>query len=119
VKTAGFEVLVTTGKNMVSQQNLKTRTIAIVALGNSQWRIAQRYVRKIAASVNAAIPGSYAEVDIPFRQRRAAVKRTYLKLRKQYSAVASLPLLAHIQAALTSCRSIPLRDGSRPISIAS
>jgi hypothetical protein len=66
-ETAGFEVLVTTDKNMVSQQNLKTRTIAIVVLGNSQWRIVQRYVRKIAATVNAATPGSYAEVDVPFR----------------------------------------------------
>lgn len=66
-ETAGFEVLVTTDKNMVSQQNLKTRTIAIVVLGNSQWRIVRRYVRKISAGVNAATPGSYAEVDIPFR----------------------------------------------------
>ena len=66
-ETEGFEVLVTTDKNMAAQQNLKTRTIAIVVLGNSQWRIVQRYVRKIAASVNAATPGSYAEVDIPFR----------------------------------------------------
>jgi hypothetical protein len=63
----GFEVLLTTDKNMVSQQNLKSRTIAIVVLGNSQWRIVQRYVRRIAASVNAATPGSFAEVDIPFR----------------------------------------------------
>ena len=63
---AGFEVLPTTDKNMVSQQNLKSRTIAIVVLGNSQWRIVQRYVRKIAASVNAATPGSYSEVEIPF-----------------------------------------------------
>jgi len=66
-ETARFEVLVTTDKNMVSQQNLKSRSIAIVVLGNSQWRIVQRYVRKIAACVNAATPGSYAEVDIPFR----------------------------------------------------
>jgi hypothetical protein len=44
-----------------------TRTIAIVVLGNSQWRIVQRYVRRIAASVNAATPGSFAEVDIPLR----------------------------------------------------
>ena len=65
-ETAGFEMLVTTDKNMVSQQNLKSRTIAIVVLGNSQWRIVQRYVRKIAASVNAATPGSYAQVEIPF-----------------------------------------------------
>ena len=64
---AGFEVLVTTDKSMVAQQNLKRRTIAVVVLGNSQWRIAQRHVRKIAATVNAATPGSYSEVEIPFR----------------------------------------------------
>ena len=64
---AGFEVLVTTDKNMASQQNLKGRIIAIVVLGNSQWRIVQRYVRRIAASVNAVTPGSYVEVDLPFR----------------------------------------------------
>lgn len=65
-EAAGFEVLLTTDKNMASQQNLKTRTIAIVVLGNSQWRIVQRYVRRIAASVNAAPPGSYVEVEIPY-----------------------------------------------------
>jgi hypothetical protein len=64
---AGFEVLLTTDKNMAAQQNLKSRTIAIVVLGNSQWRIVQRYVRRIAVSVNAATPGSYAEVDIPLK----------------------------------------------------
>jgi len=64
---AGFELLVTTDKNMVAQQNLKRRTIAVVVLGNSQWRIVQRHVRRISAIVNAATPGSYSEVDIPFR----------------------------------------------------
>jgi hypothetical protein len=64
---AGFEVLLTTDKNITAQQNLKTRAIAIVVLGNSQWRIVQRHVRKIAAAVSAATPGRYSEVDIPFR----------------------------------------------------
>ena len=63
---AGFEVLLATDKNMAAQQNLKSRTIAIVVLGHMQWRIVQRYVRRIPASVNAATPGSYAEVEIPF-----------------------------------------------------
>jgi hypothetical protein len=31
---AGFQVLVTTAKNMAAQQNLKSRTVAIVVLGN-------------------------------------------------------------------------------------
>jgi len=64
---AGFQVLLTTDKNMVAQQNMKNRSIAIVVLGNSQWRIVQRHVRKIAAAVNAATAGSYVEVDIPLR----------------------------------------------------
>jgi hypothetical protein len=64
---AGFEVLLTTDKNMKAQQNLKTRAIAIVVLGNSQWRIVQRHVRKIAVAVNGATPGSYSEVNIPFK----------------------------------------------------
>jgi hypothetical protein len=64
---AGFEVLLTTDKNIVTQQNLKSRPIAIVVLGNSQWRIVQRHVRKIASAVNAATPGSYTEIDIPLR----------------------------------------------------
>jgi len=64
---AGFAVLLTTDKNMAAQQNLHGRTIAIVVLGNSQWRIVQRHVRKIAAAVNAATPGSDAEVEIPFQ----------------------------------------------------
>jgi hypothetical protein len=44
---AGFEVLTMTDKNMVAQQNLKGRGIAIVVLGNSQWGIVQRYVRRL------------------------------------------------------------------------
>ena len=63
---SGFEVLLTTDKNISAQQNLNARVIAIVVLGNSQWRIVQRHVRKIAAAVNAATPGTYSEVEIPF-----------------------------------------------------
>lgn len=64
---AGFDVLLTTDKNLVNQQNISDRVIAIVVLGNSQWRIVQRHVRMVAAAVNAAKPGSYTEVGIPFR----------------------------------------------------
>jgi len=63
---AGFELLLTTDKNMAAQQNLKGRGIAIVVRGSSQWRIVEHYVRRIAASVNAATPGRCVQVDIPF-----------------------------------------------------
>ena len=64
---AGFEVLITTDKNMVRQQNLEGLAIAIVVLGNPRWRIVERHVRRIASIVNAAIPGSYVEIELPFR----------------------------------------------------
>ena len=66
-ESAGFEVLVTTDKNMRFQQNLPDRKIAFVVSGNSQWPVLRRYVERVVAAVNAATPGSYAEVDIPFQ----------------------------------------------------
>jgi len=62
---AGFDLLLTTDKNMRYQQNLTGRKITIVVLGNSTWRIVRLYLDRIAAAVNEAVPGSYAEVDIP------------------------------------------------------
>ena len=62
----GFEVLVTTDKNMRYQQNLAARKIAIVVLGKGLWPLIEPHVQHVAAAVNAASPGSFAEVDIAF-----------------------------------------------------
>ena len=62
---AGFDVLVTTDKNLCYQQNLAERKIAIVVLGKGRWSLIRLHVAKILAAVNAATPGSYTEVDIP------------------------------------------------------
>lgn len=62
---AGFDVLVTTDKNMRYQQNLEGHTIAIVVLGQQQWPKLRPYVQRVAEAVNAAMPGSFIEVDIP------------------------------------------------------
>jgi len=43
------------------------RKIAIVVLRNQQWPDVQLNLDRIVAAVNAAIPGSYAEVDIPHK----------------------------------------------------
>jgi hypothetical protein len=66
-ETAGFELLLTTDKNMRYQQNVKGRKIAFVVIGNQQWPILRRYVERVLAAVNAATPGSFTEVDIPFK----------------------------------------------------
>ena len=64
-EAAGFDVLVTTDKNIRYQQNLKDRKIAFVVLGNQQWPVLRRFVEMVLAAVNSATPGSYVEVEIP------------------------------------------------------
>ena|ERR1700683_1594515 len=64
-EAAGFEVLVTTDKNMRYQQNLGDRKIAIIVLGKQQWPELRRHVQLVFAAVNTATPGSYVYVDIP------------------------------------------------------
>jgi hypothetical protein len=66
-ENAGFDVFVTADKNMRYQQNLAMRKISIVALRNAQWPVLRRYVGLVVDAVDAATPGSYVEVDIPFR----------------------------------------------------
>jgi hypothetical protein len=64
---AGYGLLLTTDKNIRYQQNLKGRSIAILVLGNQQWPDVKLHIESIVDAVNAATPGSYAEVDIPHR----------------------------------------------------
>src|SRR5208337_5622615 len=66
-EAAGFDLLLTTDKNLPYQQNPKARKIAFVVIGNQQWPTLRRYVERVVAAVNAATPGSYAEADIPFK----------------------------------------------------
>ena len=67
VEAAGFDVLLTTDKNIRYQQNLKNRSLAIVVLGNSQWPFVRPYVDAVVVVVNNATSGSYAEVAIPLK----------------------------------------------------
>jgi len=64
-EAAGFDVLVTTDKNIRYQQNLTGRTIAIIVLGNAQWPVLRMHVARVVAAVAAATPGSFVEVDVP------------------------------------------------------
>jgi hypothetical protein len=65
---AAFELLLTTDHRIRYQQNLTGRKIAIVVLGGStKWSRVRFQFERIVAAVNAATPGSYAEVVIPFK----------------------------------------------------
>lgn len=64
-ESAGFAVIVTTDQNLKYQQNLKTRTIAIVVLTTTSWPRIRSAVPAVAAAITAASAGSYAEVVVP------------------------------------------------------
>jgi hypothetical protein len=64
---AGFDLLLTTDRNMQYQQNLAGRKIAVVILSRQQWPQLRPHVQLVVDAVNAACPGSYTEVEIPFK----------------------------------------------------
>jgi len=64
---AGFDLLLTADKNIRYQQNLTGRKIAIVVLGTPQWPLVRLHTERIAVAINSATPGSYAEVEIPYK----------------------------------------------------
>ena len=65
-EAAGFDVLITTDKNLRYQLNLTGRHIAIIVLSQHQWPRLQAHIDLVVAAVNAAALGTYTEVDIPF-----------------------------------------------------
>ena len=66
-ENADYDVLLTTDRRIRYQQNLSARRIALVVLtGSTKWSRVRQHTDEIAATVATAIPGSYAEVEIPF-----------------------------------------------------
>jgi len=64
---AAIDLLLTTDRRIRYQQNLSGRKIALVVLtGTTKWSRVRLHQERIAAVVNAATPGSYTEVEIPF-----------------------------------------------------
>ncbi len=59
---AGFDVFLAADKNIQYQKILR---IAVVVLSTPQWPLVKLHIEKIAAAINSAMPGSYAEVHIP------------------------------------------------------
>ena len=64
---AAVDLLLTTDQKIRYQQNLTERKLAIVVLaGSTKWSRVRLHHERIATVVNAATPGSYTEVAIPF-----------------------------------------------------
>jgi hypothetical protein len=69
-EAAGFDAVVTADQNIVYQQNLKGRRIALVVLGSNIWPIVREHAAEIAERVTSAIPGSYTFLEMPVPPKR-------------------------------------------------
>ncbi|MGZ5154815.1 MAG: hypothetical protein ACXWJA_00255 [Caldimonas sp.] len=61
----GFGVLVTTDRQLKYQQNLASRSIAVVVLSTTSWPRIQAAAQAVVGAINAANPGSYTDVLVP------------------------------------------------------
>jgi hypothetical protein len=64
---AGFELFLTTDKNMGYQQNLAERKIAIVVLGLQQLPKVRPHIQIVVDAVNAAQPCSYTKLEMSIK----------------------------------------------------
>lgn len=55
---AGFDLFLTTDKNIHYRQNLALRKISIVVLSRQQWPQLRPHIDRIVMAVNTAAPGS-------------------------------------------------------------
>ncbi len=61
----GFEVFVTTDRNLRNQQNLRRGNIAIIVLSSTSWPRIQKASTAVKQAIDTALPGTFKEVDIP------------------------------------------------------
>jgi len=73
-EAAGFDLMITTDKNLRYQQNLSNRRISIIVLGTNFWPEIKLHLSGISAAVEAASPNSFQE--IPMLSRKEFLRRT-------------------------------------------
>ena len=61
----GPEVLVTTDTNLKYQQNIASRSIAVVVLSTTSWPRIKAAAALVVAAIQIATPGTYVEVAVP------------------------------------------------------
>ena len=62
---AGFQILLTTDKNLRYQQKLEERQISVVVPGRQQRPELLAHVHLIVEAIDAVASGSYVEIEIP------------------------------------------------------
>jgi hypothetical protein len=65
-EAAGFEVFITTDKNLRYQQNLSDRKIALIVLSTPSWPRVQRITGEILVSLQTIKLNDYLEIEVPW-----------------------------------------------------
>ena len=60
----GYDLLMTTDRNLRYEQNLANRQIAIVVLMTTSWPRIKQKIDRIRATVDVVQPGTYQEIPI-------------------------------------------------------
>ena len=64
----GFDLMITTDRNLRYQQNLSKRRISIIVLGNNYWPEVQRHIAATLEAVESALPTSFQEIPMLSRK---------------------------------------------------
>ena len=62
----GYYVLVSTDASLKYQQNLSHRRVAVVVLLTTSWPCIQQAIPSVVSAIDASMPGTYTEVEIPY-----------------------------------------------------
>ena len=68
-ESSGFDLVITADQNIVYQQNLEGRRIALLVLGSNIWPIVRTHAAQIASEVNASKSGTYAFLEMPIPRK--------------------------------------------------
>ena len=61
----GFDIFVTTDRNLQYQQNLSDRQISVVVISTTSWPGTKSAVNIVVSAIDEASPNSFVEVEIP------------------------------------------------------
>jgi predicted nuclease of predicted toxin-antitoxin system len=68
-EAARFDVMITSDQNIVHQQDLTGRKLALVVLGSNIWPIVREQGATIAAKVDAVKPGTHDFIEMPLPRK--------------------------------------------------
>lgn len=60
----GYDIFLTTDKNLKYQQNISERTVAIVVLPTPRWPILLKHIDEILAAISSVTENEYVEIKL-------------------------------------------------------